>query len=255
LSCPCGAAILESLRYFPFVIAVVIGCHASSSRVDDARVATTGGHDASTPDAWAVIEDSTIADTPNVSVPADAPADAPSVSMAHDAAVDAKLVDAGSSAVHDAAIDASSSAVHDAAIDASTGYGGSDAGVAGAVSCYSEGNPGATCTLPTHCCFTNYSSQHNGQCTSSACTWGTITCDGPEDCPAAQRCCSHAIKDSSDTVIGYLLACQATACGSQPLNEELCHPTLTPAGTCSAGQCVTTVNHNNDLPRTLYICR
>ena len=218
------AWILENLRYFPFVLVVLIGCHASSSRGDDARVSTTGGHDAIGPDAWAQIEDSTPADTPNVSM-------------------------------HDAAIDASSSAVHDAAVDASTSYGGSDAGVAGVVSCYSEGNPGATCTLPTHCCFTNYSSQHNGQCTSSACTWGTITCDGPEDCPAAQRCCSHAIVDSSDTVIGYALACQATACGPQPLDEELCHPTLTPTGTCSAGQCVTTVNHNNDLPRTLYICR
>lgn len=250
MSAGSAAWILESLRYFPFVLVVLIGCHASSSRGDDARVSATGGHDAIAPDAWAEIEDSTIADTPNVSMPADAAVDAASVSMP-----DAKLVDAATSAVHDAAIDANSSAVHDAAVDASTSYGGSDAGVAGVVSCYSEGNPGATCTLPTHCCFTNYSSQHNGQCTSSACTWGTITCDGPEDCPAAQRCCSHAIVDSSDTVIGYSLACQAAACGSQPLNEELCHPTLTPAGTCSAGQCVTTVNHNNDLPRTLYICR
>lgn len=237
------------------MLVVLIGCHASSSRVDDARVATTGGHDAIAPDAWAVLEDSphadARADAPNVSMPADAAADAPSVSMP----VDAHLADAHIADAHIADAHVADAYVADAAVDASTSYGGSDAGVAGVVSCYSEGNPGATCTLPTHCCFTNYSSQHNGQCTSSACTWGTITCDGPEDCPAAQRCCSHAIVDSSDTVIGYSLACQATACGSQPLNEELCHPTLTPAGTCSAGQCVTTVNHNNDLPRTLYICR
>lgn len=236
--------ILESLRYFRFVLMVVMaGCHASSSRVDDARLATTGGHDAIGPDAWAMIDDSTVADTPNVSMPVDAAA------VTHDA----KVLDAASVTPDAKLIDAATSAPPDAAVDA--GYGGSDAGVAGVVSCYSEGNPGATCTLPAHCCFTNYSSAHNGQCTSSTCAWGTITCDGPEDCPAAQRCCSHAIVDASDTVIGYRLACQATACGSQPLAEELCHPTLSPAGTCSAGQCVSTVNHNNDLPRTLYICR
>lgn len=157
----------------------------------------------------------------------------------------------------DAAIDAPGEAgdVVDAAIDAATpmsdaGYAGSDAGTPGIVACYSEGAPNATCTLPTHCCFTAYSAQHNGACTNATCAWGTISCDGPEDCAAGQRCCAHAIKDLADETIGYSLACQTAACGAAPANEELCHP-----GTCSSGMCVNALGANNDLPRALSICR
>lgn len=154
------------------------------------------------------------------------------------------------------AVTSSDGSIHDAASSMpDAGYAGSDAGTAGSVSCYSEGNPSAACTLPTHCCFTNYSAQHNGSCTSSSCTWGTINCDGPEDCGAGQRCCAHAIEDPNDGVVGYTLACQQNACGAAPLNEELCHPTTMATGTCSAGSCVNTVGHNNDLPRTLSVCR
>jgi hypothetical protein len=130
------------------------------------------------------------------------------------------------------------------------GGGGSSSG--GTVSCYTEGAPSNTCTLPTHCCFFNYSSQHNGSCETSSCSWGTIDCDGPEDCASGQHCCSTQLRDSNDEPIGYRLACQSNACGSQPLHEELCHS----SATCSnGGSCVTAYGNNNDLPRSLYICR
>jgi hypothetical protein len=121
----------------------------------------------------------------------------------------------------------------------------------GSVTCYSEGNPGATCALPVHCCFSNYSSFHDGVCTTQSCVYGTIMCDGPEDCPSGELCCAHAV---SDPVYGtkYRLACQSGGCGSAPLNQEICHP----ATGCSTGAaCVTAYGNDNDLPRTLYICR
>ncbi|HEU4728115.1 MAG TPA: hypothetical protein VFT22_09510 [Kofleriaceae bacterium] len=149
----------------------------------------------------------------------------------------------------------------DAPVDSggSTGGGGGTGGtggISGTVSCYSEGYPNTTCTLPVHCCFSNYSAQHNGECTTSACTWGTISCDGPEDCASGQHCCAHASIDPDWGTIGYTLACQASACGPAPVNQELCHPSATSAaGTCSSGSCVTAFGNDNDLPRTLYICK
>jgi len=119
----------------------------------------------------------------------------------------------------------------------------------GTVSCYTEGNPGATCNLPTHCCFSNYSSSRNGECTTNVCAWGTIDCDGPEDCAAGQHCCGHAIIDPIEGLTGWKLACQADACGAPPANEELCH---SDGAGCS---CTSAYLTNNDLPRTLSICR
>jgi hypothetical protein len=119
-------------------------------------------------------------------------------------------------------------------------------GSAGSVSCYTEGAPSNTCTLPTHCCFTNYSAQHNGYCTTSSCSWGTIDCDGPEDCAAGQYCCANAIDGG-----GWKLACQSSRCGAPPLHEELCHD----SASCSSGSCVSSFSVNYDLPRTLYVCR
>jgi hypothetical protein len=120
------------------------------------------------------------------------------------------------------------------------------------VSCYTEGLPSATCAAPQHCCFNNYSSEHDGACTTATCTYGTILCDGPEDCTSGQRCCAHAIVDPDDGVTGYLLACQSTACGAAPANQELCHT----SDTCSnGGSCVSTYGYDYDLPRTLSICR
>ena len=141
------------------------------------------------------------------------------------------------------------------------GSGGGDAGGSGGgggiVSCYTEGNPGATCTLPTHCCFSNYSSAHDGSCMTSSCTWGTMECDGPEDCASGQHCCAHALADPDIGVIGYKLACQASACGPAPANQEMCHPTTSSAGTCSSAgsQCVTAFGNDNDLPPNLHICQ
>ena len=123
---------------------------------------------------------------------------------------------------------------------------------AGTVSCYTEGVPTASCAPPDHCCFSNYSAQHNGYCTTSTCAYGTITCDGPEDCAAGDRCCAHAITDPYDGTVGYTLACQSTACGAPPLDQQLCHP----ATGCGDGRsCVTAYGNDNDLPRTLYICQ
>jgi hypothetical protein len=136
------------------------------------------------------------------------------------------------------------------------GSGGS--GGSGVISCYTEGNPGASCTLPTQCCFSNYSSQHDGACSTAACTWGTIACDGPEDCAGGQHCCAHAIVTPDSGVIGYQLACQASACGAAPANQEMCHPTAgSAAGTCSSpsSRCVTAFGNDNDLPPSLHICQ
>jgi hypothetical protein len=140
--------------------------------------------------------------------------------------------------------------------DASGGGGGSsgDPASAGVISCYVEGNPRATCTLPTHCCFSNYSSQHDGECSTSTCSWGTISCDGPEDCASGQHCCAHVIIDPDWGILGYKLACQTTACGAAPANQELCHPSST-TNTCGAGQtCVSALGNDSDLPPSLYIC-
>jgi len=135
------------------------------------------------------------------------------------------------------------------------GSPGNDAALpGGSVGCYADVDPRAVCTLPIHCCFTNYSSQHNGSCTTEACVWGTITCDGPEDCAAGQHCCAHAILDGDNTAVGYTLACQASACGAAPVNQELCH--RGGAATCATGKtCVTTFGNDNDLPRELDICK
>jgi hypothetical protein len=139
------------------------------------------------------------------------------------------------------------------AIDAGAPDSGSGAdSLAGNVSCYRENNPSATCSAPQTCCFSNYSSAHNGECATSACAWGTIRCDGPEDCGGGQHCCAHAIVDPDQGNQGYMLACQAAACGAPPLDHELCHP----GGACSNGKtCMTAAGYANDLPRTLYVCR
>jgi hypothetical protein len=156
---------------------------------------------------------------------------------------------------HDAAADSSpmidAAGGHDASV-------GDDAGTPGGiVACYTTGNAGAVCTLPVHCCFTNYSSAHDGACSTAACTWGTIDCDGPEDCSGGQHCCAHVIEDPDSGIIGYALTCQSAACGPAPANQELCHPTSSPAGTCSGSgrTCVSALDHDNDLPRALSICQ
>jgi hypothetical protein len=132
-----------------------------------------------------------------------------------------------------------------------------DAGSSGtvtgqAINCYSQGNPTATCTIPTHCCFSNFSAQHDGSCGTSACGWGTIECDGPEDCSDGGHCCSTQLTDPNG-VIGYRIACQVGTCGPTPAHEELCH--ANGPACANGGTCITAYGNNNDLPRTLAICR
>jgi hypothetical protein len=172
------------------------------------------------------------------------------------AALDARGDAIGRDAAGDAAIplDATSrdaSAISDAAPSNDASAPG------GVVACYTTANPDAVCTLPVHCCFTNYDSSHDGTCSPAACNWGTIDCDGPEDCPGGQRCCAHVIADPDTGILGYALRCQSTACGPAPANQELCHPTSSPGGTCtgSGRSCVSALGHDNDLPRALSICQ
>jgi hypothetical protein len=138
--------------------------------------------------------------------------------------------------------------------DAGTGGGG---GVPGVVSCYTESAPSTSCAVPaSHCCFSNYSSQHDGECATTTCGWGRIDCDGPEDCAAGQHCCANAIIDPDNGLTGYRLGCQASACGAAPVHQELCHPSSSASSTCSnGGTCVSSFGNDNDLPRTLYICK
>jgi hypothetical protein len=135
-----------------------------------------------------------------------------------------------------------------AAPDGATTSG--DSTEAGVVSCYGDGAPSSTCTLPVHCCFTNYTAAHNGYCTTSACGWGTITCDGPEDCGDGLRCCATAQTDPALGTTGYDVSCKPS-CDGPPLDHELCHPA---ADTCASGACVSAYDHAYDLPRTLHVC-
>jgi hypothetical protein len=129
----------------------------------------------------------------------------------------------------------------------SSGSGG------GTVSCYSTGNPSNSCTLPVHCCFNNYSSAHDGFCTTETCASGSIDCDGPEDCASSQHCCSSVVRDVNGDIAGTRIACQASSCGDPPAHEELCHPDG--SACANGGSCITSYGVNSDLPRTLYICR
>ena len=49
------------------------------------------------------------------------------------------------------------------------------------------------------------------------------------------------------------MACQASACGARPANYELCH--IGGQACSNGGTCVTAFLNDNDLPRTLDICR
>jgi hypothetical protein len=138
------------------------------------------------------------------------------------------------------------------------GSGGGAGAAAGVISCYLEGYPSTTCAMPKHCCFNNFTAAHDGDCSSSTCGWGTLECDGPEDCAGGQHCCAHVLQDPDNGITGYKVACQASACGAAPMAEELCHPTTAAAGgnTCSNGKsCVAAADNDTDLPRSLFICQ
>ncbi|HEY5923261.1 MAG TPA: hypothetical protein VIV11_16390 [Kofleriaceae bacterium] len=118
--------------------------------------------------------------------------------------------------------------------------------VEGVVSCYAQSAPSASCTLPTRCCFSSESLHHDGACSTSSCSWGTIDCDGPEDCASGQYCCA------TYTAGGVRLACQTGSCAAPPYGDELCHePSI-----CRDGRwCITAFGTQPALPRTLAVCR
>lgn len=122
----------------------------------------------------------------------------------------------------------------------------------GTVTCYLQATPDATCASPDHCCFSNYDAHHNGTCTTASCSWGTIACDGPEDCGSGGTCCSNQISDPDEGTQGYDVACQASACGAPPSSYEICHA----GGSCSNGRtCMSAFAAGAyQLPRTLYVC-
>jgi hypothetical protein len=124
------------------------------------------------------------------------------------------------------------------------------------VACYTSGNPTATCGAPDHCCFDDYSSSHNGYCTTDTCFYGTISCDGPEDCNTGEVCCARALSDPDNGTYGYNVSCQAGPCTTTPLVHEICHAGATTAGTCSdpSATCAPALGNDNDLPRALAIC-
>ncbi|HEX8110724.1 MAG TPA: hypothetical protein VF516_23495 [Kofleriaceae bacterium] len=212
------------------------------------------------PDNGGAVDAPLPADASNVVRPDAHAADARSAD-ANPVPADAAGPDAGRTGGGDAGSsggDAGSSGSDGGSAGSDAGGSGGGGGGNGVISCYTEGNPGATCTLPTHCCFSRYSSQHDGACATSACDYGTIECDGPEDCASGQHCCAHAIVDPQAGLIGYQLACQASACGAAPANQEMCHPTTaSAAGTCSSptSRCVTAFGNDNDLPPSLHICQ
>lgn len=153
---------------------------------------------------------------------------------------------------HDAAVQKVDAPI--ATPDAGSGSGsGTESLPGGTVSCYRESSPGAVCTLPAHCCFTNYGATHNGYCDTGTCAWGTIDCDGPEDCASGERCCARAILDSEGSTVGYHMSCSSSACGAPPFGDELCHPNG--QACANGGTCVTAYGHQTDLPRSLYLCR
>jgi hypothetical protein len=153
---------------------------------------------------------------------------------------------------HDPSKTDSGTATDDSTQTDGSGSGSSSSIDGQMISCYSQGAPTATCTLPTHCCFSNFSAQHNGTCETTSCAWGTIECDGPEDCSDGGHCCSTALSDQNGA-LGYRVACQASACGAQPIHEELCN--MASPACANGGSCVSAYGVNNDLPRSLFICR
>jgi hypothetical protein len=230
------------------VVLALAACNAPSPGMPPSPDTGVGGVDAATP-----------ADASTMAHPDAHRSDADAMPVDGGASPDA--VRQGSDAASpgsDAASPGSDAASSDAGSSGGGGDAGGSGGGSGVISCYTEGSPDTTCTLPTHCCFTNYSSSHNGACSTSACTWGTIACDGPEDCTGGQHCCAHAIVTPDSGVVGYQLACQASACGAAPANQEMCHPTAaSSAGTCSSpsDHCVTAFGNDNDLPPSLHICQ
>jgi hypothetical protein len=115
----------------------------------------------------------------------------------------------------------------------------------GTFTCYSTTDPGATCSAPQQCCFDGTAS-HSGACGSSCSSWGTLACDGPEDCSNGQRCCATM------TGAGVTVGCADTCLPYFQGGDELCHE----PSVCDGGRwCITAYGTQPALPRTVAICR
>lgn len=115
----------------------------------------------------------------------------------------------------------------------------------GSVTCFSTTNPSATCSAGQQCCFDGTAS-HSGTCATSCSSWGTLSCDGPEDCSNGQRCCA------SFTGTGVKVGCADTCLPYFQGGDELCHE----PSVCDGGRwCITSYGTQPALPRTTAICR
>src|SRR6266496_3279660 len=117
------------------------------------------------------------------------------------------------------------------------------------IACYSGGAPTATCTGTDHCCFNNYSASHEGYCTTDACEFGRMECDGPEDCASGNVCCAERMSDPAGTgyALGYVVACRTgSACPTG--TWQLCH--TSPTRDCGLGRsCQPSGPVNAELPQ------
>ena len=116
----------------------------------------------------------------------------------------------------------------------------------GVYTCYATSAPAQTCTTAQACCFDG-TFEHSGSCSSSACTtYGSLRCDGPEDCSDGQKCCATITRD------GVTVGCAAECLPYFEGGDELCHePSF-----CSGGRsCITAYGTQPALPRTVSICR
>lgn len=118
----------------------------------------------------------------------------------------------------------------------------------GVYDCHAKSSPDQTCSAPSACCFDD-SPAHYGACSAAgaACaSYGTLTCDGPEDCPTGEKCCATVTGD------GVYVGCEAACLSPFDGGDELCHePSI-----CSDGRwCVTADGTQPALPPTVSICR
>jgi hypothetical protein len=81
----------------------------------------------------------------------------------------------------------------------------------GTVACASPADGGASCPVPSQVCCYATLDVTGGSCTpAGACQGNAAACDGPDDCPTGQRCCS----DTS----GFVTTCSAQC----PPLQEVC---------------------------------
>jgi hypothetical protein len=119
------------------------------------------------------------------------------------------------------------------------------------IACYSSGAPNTVCSGGQHCCFSNYSADHNGYCSASDPCDFRMDCDGPEDCGSGQVCCAKRLTDPSGIALGYKVACTTrSACPSG--QWQLCHSSASKTKCPTGHACVPTYNY--ELPKVVQLC-